>query len=104
MSVNQLKPKDWTKDGRKWIFQTRYTDLSGNVKKYKSKKYHTKKEAQEAERVFFLELFDTFLATVFEAFALPLLLFGAEVFLGTAFFVVSFISQSPFHKDILIRI
>lgn len=56
MSVNQLKPKDWTKDGRKWIFQTRYTDLSGNVKKYKSKKYHTKKEAQEAERVFFLEL------------------------------------------------
>ena len=56
MSVNQLKPKDWTKDGRKWIFQTRYTDLSGNVKKYKSKKYYTKKEAQEAERVFFLEL------------------------------------------------
>jgi len=56
LSVNQLKPKDWTKDGRKWIFQTRYTDLSGNVKKYKSKKYHTKKEAQEAERVFFLEL------------------------------------------------
>ena len=56
MSVNQLKQSEWTKDGRKWIFQTRYTDLSGNVKKYKSKKFHTKKEAQEAERLFFLEL------------------------------------------------
>lgn len=56
MSVNQLKQNEWTKDGRKWIFQTRYTDLSGNVKKYKSKKFYTKKEAQEAERLFFLEL------------------------------------------------
>ena len=56
MSVNQLKQSEWTKDGRKWIFQTRYTDLSGNIKKYKSKKFHTKKEAQEAERLFFLEL------------------------------------------------
>ena len=56
MSVNQLKPKDWTKDGRKWIFQTRYKDLSGNTKKYKSKKFLTKKEAIEAERVFLLQL------------------------------------------------
>jgi len=56
LSVNQLKQSEWTKDGRKWIFQTRYTDLCGNVKKYKSKKFHTKKEAQEAERLFFLEL------------------------------------------------
>ena len=56
MSVNQLKQKDWTKDGRKWIFQTRYKDLNGKIKKYKSKKFFTKKEAQEAERVFFLNL------------------------------------------------
>jgi integrase len=56
MSVNKLKQKDWTKDGRKWIFQTRYTDLYGNVKKYKSKKFLNKSEAQEAERLFFLEL------------------------------------------------
>lgn len=56
MSVNKLKQKDWTKDGRKWIFQTRYTDLYGNVKKYKSKKFLNKNEAQEAERLFFLEL------------------------------------------------
>ena len=56
MSVNQLKPKDWTKDGRKWFFYTRYKDLSGRTKQYKSKKFLTKKEAQEAERVFFLQL------------------------------------------------
>lgn len=56
MSVNKLKESEWTKDGRKWIFQVRYTDLNGNVKKYKSKKYKTKPEAQEAERLFFLEL------------------------------------------------
>lgn len=56
MSVNQLKASEWTKDGRKWVFQTRYTDLSGKVQKHKSKKFFTKKEAQEAERLFFLEL------------------------------------------------
>lgn len=56
MSVNQLKQSDWTKDGRKWIFQTRYKDLDGNIKKYKSRKYFTKKEALEAERTFLLEL------------------------------------------------
>ena len=56
MSVNQLKAKDWTKDGRKWVFQTRYTDLNGKVIKYKSKKFLTKKEALESERLFFLEL------------------------------------------------
>lgn len=56
MSINKLKENEWTKDGRKWIFQVRYTDLNGCTKKYKSKKYKTKPEAQEAERVFFLEL------------------------------------------------
>lgn len=56
MSVNKLKEKDWTKDGRKWIFQVRYNDLSGKVRKYKSKKFLTKSEAIEAERIFFLEL------------------------------------------------
>ena len=56
MSINQLSPKDCTKDGRKWIFQTKYKDLNGNVKKYKSKKFHTKKEAQQAEKGFFLEI------------------------------------------------
>ncbi len=56
MAIILLKQKEWTKDGRKWIFYTRYKDLFGNVKQYKSKKYFTKKEAQEAERVFFLNL------------------------------------------------
>ena len=56
MAIILLKQKEWTKDGRKWIFYTRYKDLFGNVKQYKSKKFFTKKEAQEAERVFFLNL------------------------------------------------
>jgi len=56
MAVILLNKKEWTKDGRKWIFYTRYKDLSGKTKQYKSKKYKTKPEAQEAERLFFLEL------------------------------------------------
>ena len=45
-----------TKDGRQWIFFERYTDLSGEVKQYKSKKFRTEREAKEAERLFHLEL------------------------------------------------
>ena len=56
MAVILLKQKEWTKDGRKWIFYDRYNDLNGKKKQYKSKKFFTKKEAQEAERLFFLEL------------------------------------------------
>ena len=56
MAIILLKQKEWTKDGRKWIFYTRYKDLFGNIKQYRSKKYLTKKEAQEAERVFLLNL------------------------------------------------
>ena len=52
MSVMQVKPKDQTKDGRKWMFEVRYKDLNGKIKKYHSKKYFTKKEAQEEERKF----------------------------------------------------
>ena len=44
------------KNGNIWIFFTRYTDLSGKRKAYKSKKYSTKKEAQEAERLFIQSL------------------------------------------------
>jgi integrase len=44
------------KNGNMWIFFTRYTDLSGKRKAYKSKKYATKKEAQEAERLFLQSL------------------------------------------------
>ncbi|MDD2181666.1 MAG: site-specific integrase [Bacilli bacterium] len=45
-----------SKDGKQWIFYTRYTDLSGDRKQYKSKKYATKKEALEGERQFELYL------------------------------------------------
>lgn len=49
MSVNKKAP---TKDGRTWVFQTRYTNLLGEVKRYTSKRYRTKKDAQDAERLF----------------------------------------------------
>ena len=48
------------KNGNIWIFYTRYTDLSGIRRAYKSKKFATKKEAQEAERQFLLSLNDDY--------------------------------------------
>lgn len=45
-----------TKDGRSWLFRVYYNDLSGNRKQYKSKKYLTKKEAEEAERYYLIKL------------------------------------------------
>ena len=43
-----------TKDGRSWYFSTYYESLSGERKKYKSKKFLTKKEAFESERQFLI--------------------------------------------------
>ena len=50
MAVRQVKEAEWTKDGRKWVFEVRYKDDFGKIKYYKSKKYLTKKETQKAER------------------------------------------------------
>lgn len=41
-----------TKDGRFWYFKVSYKDLNGNYKQYRSKRYETKHDAQDAERVF----------------------------------------------------
>lgn len=57
MAVFQDK-KNKTKDGKSWYFSTYYSTLSGERKKYKSKKYSLKKEAEEAEMVFLLSLTD----------------------------------------------
>lgn len=51
MAIRQVNESEWTKDGRKWIYETRY-----NGKTYKSKKYLTKKEALKAEREFLNEM------------------------------------------------
>ena len=48
--------QDKTKDGRCWFFMINYRDLRGNTKQYKSKKYLTKKEAQDAERDYTISL------------------------------------------------
>lgn len=52
MAVILLNKNEWTKDGRKWIFYTRYKDLNGNTKQYKSKKFLTKRK-QMRQREFF---------------------------------------------------
>lgn len=49
------KSKNTTKDGRTWFFKTYKKDINGINKAYKSKKYITKKEAQEAEALFLLK-------------------------------------------------
>lgn len=47
-----------TRDGRIWYFSTYYSNIDGTKKRYKSKKYSTKKEALEQERIFLLTLTD----------------------------------------------
>lgn len=44
-----------TKDGRSWYFKVYKKDIEGNNKCYKSKRYATKKEAQEEERLFLMK-------------------------------------------------
>ena len=46
------KDKKATKDGRCWYFKVNYTDAFGKPDQYKSKKFATKKEAVDAERMF----------------------------------------------------
>jgi integrase len=50
MAVREVPKNEYTKDGRKWIYELRYKG-----KRYKSKKFMTKKEALAAERVFYEE-------------------------------------------------
>ena len=50
-----------TKDGRSWYFRYYYTDLLGNKKQKKSKKYLLKKEAEKAEDEFKKSLKDLFI-------------------------------------------
>ena len=47
-----FKDKKKTKDGRSWYYSTYKKDFKGNNVLYKSKRYLTKKDAEEAERLF----------------------------------------------------
>ena len=49
------KDKNKTIDGRSWYFTTYKKDFNGINKKYKSKRYSTKSEATQAERLFLLK-------------------------------------------------
>ncbi len=52
MPVYQVEP---TKDGRSWIFMVYKKDYNGNNKKYKSKRFKTKSEAKDEERLFLMK-------------------------------------------------
>ena len=54
MAVREVPRNEYTKDGKKWIYEFRYKG-----KRYKSKKYMTKKEALAAERAKYDELDNT---------------------------------------------
>ena len=54
MAVKLLDKKEWTKDGRKWIFYDYVKQLDGSRRKYKSKKFATKNETLIAEREFLI--------------------------------------------------
>ncbi|MCI6266415.1 MAG: site-specific integrase [Erysipelotrichaceae bacterium] len=55
MSVEKSTP---TKDGKCWVFRCRYKNILGETKSYRSGRFKTKKEAQEAEVTFKLKLTD----------------------------------------------
>lgn len=50
-----FKDNKKTSDGRCWYFKVYKKDFNGNKKEYKSKRYLTKKEAQENEAIFLLK-------------------------------------------------
>ena len=54
MAVREVPKNEYTKDGKKWIYEFRYKG-----KRYKSRKYLTKKEALAAERAKYDELDNT---------------------------------------------
>lgn len=49
------KSKDKTKDGRQWYYKCQYKDVYGEIKTKKSKKFSSKKEASDEERIFLNE-------------------------------------------------
>ena len=50
-----FKVKEKTKDGRQWVFKSYKKDYQGINRPYKSKKFATKREAEEAEAIFLLK-------------------------------------------------
>ncbi len=57
MAIYQEKNRQkWTKDGRSWYYKCYYTDMYGNRKQKVSKLHLRKKDAEEAERIFLIEI------------------------------------------------
>ena len=53
--VRQVDKSKQTKDGRKWQFITYYKNCNGERKQKFSQLYLTKKDAEEAERLFLMK-------------------------------------------------
>jgi len=52
---NENDKKKWTKDKRHWYFRCTYEDINGNKKRYKSKMYLSKQDAEDAESKFMIK-------------------------------------------------
>lgn len=52
------KTANKTKDGRVWFFTISYKDIQGNQRRFKSKKYATKREAEEEEATYKVKVKD----------------------------------------------
>ena len=50
--IQRYKDPKPTKNGRAWYFKFSYKDVFGATKQYSSKRYLTKKEASDAEKMF----------------------------------------------------
>ena len=52
---NETDKSKWTKDKRHWYFRCTYEDINGNKKRYKSKMYFSKSDAEDAESQFMIK-------------------------------------------------
>lgn len=53
---NEPDKKKWTKDKRHWYFRCTYEDINGNKKRYKSKMYFSRQDAEDEESNFLLKV------------------------------------------------
>lgn len=52
---NEPDKKKWTKDKRHWYFRCTYEDINGNKKRYKSKMYFSRQDAEDEESLFLIK-------------------------------------------------
>lgn len=55
MATRLLNKKQWTKDGRKWVFYLFNYNIDGTRNRYTSEAYHTETKAKEEERLYIIK-------------------------------------------------